>query len=399
MSEHELRYPNIVRAVLETPWAMLESHFHAMIEILSIHVAGDRLSPEELAARTAGRQNRRDATRSGDTALIPIYGAIIPRADAMTAMSGGTPLTRFQSDLAAAVRDPDVANILLDIDSPGGQTGLVQEAAADIRAASKVKPVVASANPLAASAAYWLGTAASEFVATPSARVGSIGVFAAHEDVSKALEMKGISTTLVSAGKYKTETSGLGPLSDEARDYVQSLVDESYQAFTGDVARYRGVSVDTVRGGFAEGRMVSAKNGAKLGMIDTVEPIGATLRRLAAGGSITTPEEPAGDPAPDVVVGQAPGLSFAANLRHTLGVMEELTATAHGFADVRQKGSLTAAKREQLVAAVDALGELDKARSDIVALLEETDPERPRKLDAMVVDAYLAGRALEKGIA
>jgi ClpP class serine protease len=83
----------------------------------------------------------------------------------------------------------------------------IPELAAEIRAARGKKPIVAVANYRAASAAYWLGSQADEFVASPSADVGSIGVFAAHEDVSGMQEKLGVKTTLISA---KQPTQGRG---------------------------------------------------------------------------------------------------------------------------------------------------------------------------------------------
>jgi ClpP class serine protease len=74
---------------------------------------------------------------------------------------------------------------------------------------------------MAASAAYWIATAADEVVVTPSGQVGSIGVFATHEDISKALDMEGIKVSLISAGKYKTEgTPFSAALRRGARQYA-----------------------------------------------------------------------------------------------------------------------------------------------------------------------------------
>jgi len=81
----------------------------------------------------------------------------------------------------------------------------VCELADEIMAARAQKPVVAIANSLAASAAYWIGCAASEFYLTPGGEVGSIGVWQAHQDFSRALDEAGVTTTLISAGKFKVE--------------------------------------------------------------------------------------------------------------------------------------------------------------------------------------------------
>ena len=142
---------------------------------------------------------------------------------------------------------------------------------------------MAVANHLAASAAYWIATAADELVVSPSAEVGSIGVFAAHEDMSAALEKEGVKVSLISEGKYKTEANPYEPLSEEARAAVQSRVSEYYDAFVKAVARNRGVKAADVRGGFGEGRTVGARQAVQLGMADRVATLDETIARLQKG--------------------------------------------------------------------------------------------------------------------
>jgi capsid assembly protease len=282
-----MKYPNIVRAVLETPWAILPEKLAEVRELVSLRADGVVLTAEEIEVRIGDGPAQRDMQMVGSVAVVPLYGVIVPKVDLMTQMSGGTPIDRFRATLAAAVRDPDVSAVVIDVDSPGGQTDLLTEAASDIRAMRGSKPIVAVANTVAASAAYWLATQADELVVTPSGSVGSVGVFAAHEDVSAQQEMDGVKTTLVSAGKYKTELTPFAPLSEEARAYVQQRVDDAYSQFTADVAKGRRVSVESVRVGFGEGRMVSAKQAVKLGMADGVESIQSVIGRLSAAPAKT----------------------------------------------------------------------------------------------------------------
>lgn len=374
----DAKYPNIVRAVLETPWAILPSTLSALVEVLVMRVSGEQLTPEEIEARIGSGPSRRDASRQGSVAVIPIYGVLVPRADMFTQMSGGTSVERLRATLREAVADPDVSQILLNVDSPGGQTDLIQEFAADIRAARQKKPVTAVANTKAASAAYHLASQADELVVTPSGHVGSIGVFAAHDDVSAMQEKLGVKTTLVSAGKYKTEASPYEPLSDEARAHIQELVDEHYATFTADVAKGRKVSVETVRNGFGEGRMLSAKQALKEGMVDRIDTLEATLRRLGSAPPKPSPD-PAPAPEPFTDEAATSGLSFASSVRSALGQVEQLAETARGFADVQQQDYLSPAKREQFAAIADALGEFGTVRDGIVALLEQTDPDKQRR--------------------
>ncbi|MCC7371633.1 MAG: S49 family peptidase, partial [Chloroflexi bacterium] len=144
-----------------------------------------------------------------------------------------------------------------------------------------------------ASAAYWIASSADEIVVTPSGEVGSIGVFTAHEDISAALEAEGVTVTLISAGKYKTEGNPFEPLSEEARGAIQARVDDYYSMFVRAVARGRGVKPADVRGGFGQGRVVGADEAVRLGMADRVGTMAQTVERLAGrrGGAGSRAED------------------------------------------------------------------------------------------------------------
>jgi ClpP class serine protease len=114
----------------------------------------------------------------------------------------------------------------------------------------------------------------------PPARVGSIGVFAAHEDISKALEEEGVKVTLISAGKYKTEGMPYEPLCAEARASMQQMVNTFGDMFINAVARNRGVATSTVKHGFGEGRMVLAQDAVRAGMADGLASLDQTVARL-----------------------------------------------------------------------------------------------------------------------
>jgi signal peptide peptidase SppA len=159
----------------------------------------------------------------------------VQRLSQLDWFEGGTSTQQISAALAEANADDSVAQILLDIDSPGGSVSGVQELAAEISASKK--PVTAYANSLAASAAYWIGSAASSFYMTPGGEVGSIGVWMMHQDWSTALKNEGIDVTLISAGARKVEGNPYQPLGKEAQTFMQSRVNDYYGAFTRDVAR------------------------------------------------------------------------------------------------------------------------------------------------------------------
>ena len=184
--------------------------------------------------------------------------------------------------------------MVLDVDSPGGLVDMVPETAAamrEIRDASD-KPMVAVANPLAASAAYWLASQAHEVVVTPSGEAGSIGVYQIHREGSKMFDRVGIKHTLVSAGKYKGEGNPYEALGDEGLASIQQGVNDFYSMFTADVAKGRGVSQQEVTDGMGEGRTLTAKRAKGAGLVDRVATLNETISRLGSGRAKVARLEP-----------------------------------------------------------------------------------------------------------
>lgn len=244
-----------------------------------------------------------EANAGAGVAIIPIRGVITQRGDGFAGARDGAQASveRISAMLRQAMADPNVGAVIYDMDTPGGVVTGVQELADEMRVARNIKPSLAIANGMSASAGYWLMTAASEVSVIPSGEVGSIGVYTMHMDVSKALAYMGIQVNIVRAGKFKIEANPFEPLSEEARAYIQGRVEEHYANFLGSVAKGRGVSLAKVRGGFGEGRMLGAPGAKAEGMVDRVETFDAALARVlrnpsrvgarAEDGSIIESEE------------------------------------------------------------------------------------------------------------
>ena len=268
----------LLAQIMSTPWSLMPETLNAMAGILRRWQAGEPL-PAATHQRIEADQSLRAARKaantqagSGQIAVLPLYGIITQRGNLVDAISGpGSCSTQqFAAALNDALNDPAVEQILIDIDSPGGSVYGVEELASQILAARGQKPVVAVANSLAASAAYWIGSAASEFYCTPGGEVGSIGVWQAHEDLSNALKYEGIDVTLISAGKFKVEGNPYEPLTAEATAFLQSRVDDYYNAFVAAVAQARNINVDEVINGMGQGRVVGASAALTLNMIDGI---------------------------------------------------------------------------------------------------------------------------------
>jgi signal peptide peptidase SppA len=283
-----MKYERIMFEVFHKPWAILPEKFKVIAELVSLRAAGSRLSEEEIRARlneAAISAGPRSQQSFGAVAVIPIRGVISHRANLMSQFSGGTSVEKLTAQFRQALADSSIKAIVFDVDSPGGGVDGIPELAEEIYKSRGQKKSIAVANSMAGSAAYWLAASAGELVVIPSGQVGSVGVFAAHEDYSKALEAEGVKVSLISAGKFKTDGSPYEPLSDTARADLQSKVDAYYSMFVKNVSRGRHASQDDVRGGFGQGRMVLAAQAVKEGMADRVATMDDVLAQLGANGA------------------------------------------------------------------------------------------------------------------
>ncbi len=226
---------------------------------------------------------------AGAVSVIPVKGVITQHGGWGT---GADQLGRWVDQAAA---DKDVKAIVLDVNSPGGSVFGIEEVSAKIRAARESKPIVAVANGMMASAAYWIASAATRIVATPSADVGSIGVIMVHADWSEAAKAYGVKVTYITSAKHKAEGNMNEPLGDEARAHMQSRVNAYHETFVVDIAKGRGIAKAVVSNGFGEGRTFGSKEAKERGMVDQIATLEQTVGRLLPRMSRSTRNRMRGD--------------------------------------------------------------------------------------------------------
>ena len=255
-------------------WAMHPGYLPHFEEI-DLQITDEKIAElEEAAKRPTSFKNV-----GGNVAVIPIQGPIFNRDTWLSRWLGSSNET-IGGMLDAAVADPSIGAVVFDVDSPGGTVEGTQELTEKIYRSRGAKPIISVVNGWMASAAYHIGSAADEIIASPSSQVGSIGVLMVHAEESKALEMAGIKYTIIKAGEYKVEANPIEPLNDDARDYLQSQVDSIYEDFLKDVGRNRGVKATQVKADYGKGRMLTAKNALAVGMIDRVATMDKVLTAM-----------------------------------------------------------------------------------------------------------------------
>jgi signal peptide peptidase SppA len=272
--------------LLSSPFAMTPAAHAEMIEIYLTHLRGEKIDLAGIEAKLGGPLPGASGGYEliDGVAVVPIDGPLMKKMNLMTKVSGGTSTDILRQNVQSAAEDRAAHSIVLLTDSPGGSVMGIIEAHDAIKAADRVKPVVALTDGVMASAAYWLGSAArAVHVSSETNVVGSIGVIYRHIDRSGADAKAGLKVTDIYAGKYKTALSDAAPLSEEAQADMQAKVDKLYRLFVDAVARNRGVDAQTVLKHMAEGRVFLGSDAINAGLVDGVSTLDALIAGLNAG--------------------------------------------------------------------------------------------------------------------
>lgn len=257
---------------LDRPWAITPRAIRAMVRAID--------HPDFAAAYEAMTAKASPVIRGvsprGSTAVLDIRGPLLPYRSIWTWLLGGTAVEDVSAGLTAALDDPAVKQIVLAINSPGGQIDGINELANKIRAVNAQKPVTAYVAGLGASGAYWLASAAGRIVADETAQLGSIGVLATVVDDSALDEKHGIKRfNIVSSQSPLKRTD---PATDEGRAQLQEMVDALANIFIGAVAKFRGTDAKTVQADFGRGAVLPAGAAVTVGMADALGSLDGILR-------------------------------------------------------------------------------------------------------------------------
>ena len=269
--------------VLYQPWAIAPDRLTEIQAIYAAHLRGESIDIDAVEARIGRQlQNQPQGYQVQDgAALIPLRGVMAPRMNLMSQVSGGTSTELFVRDVKAALSDSAVKSIVLLVDSPGGAVAGTPAAAAAVMSARGVKPIATWSDGTIASAAYWVGSAAERvYMSSVVDTGGSIGVVAAHVDVSQREQALGIKTTEIVAGTFKRIASQHGPLTEPGRQSMQDQVDYLYSLFAGGVANQRGVSVDQVIADMADGRIFVGQQAIDAGLVDGIASLDDVIAEI-----------------------------------------------------------------------------------------------------------------------
>lgn len=226
--------------------------------------------------------NTRSVTVRDGVAIIPVSGPIFRHANLVTEISGATATGSLATDIQAALDNPSVNVLVLDIDSPGGEATGINELAEMIFQARGTKPIKAYVGGQAASASYWIASAADEVIVDDTAQLGSVGVVLS---LRKREDRPGEKSYEIVSSNAPNKRPDLE--TEAGRAQLQTRTDELANVFLDKVARNRSIPRDEVNDRFRQGGIATGALAVEAGMADRLGSLEGLIAELA--GSVSTP--------------------------------------------------------------------------------------------------------------
>lgn len=211
--------------------------------------------------------NTRSVLIRDGTAVIPLHGPITARSDLFSFFLGATSLSDLAKDFQTALDDDQVKAILFDVDSPGGVALGPSEMADAIFKARGKKPIWSYVGRNCSSAAYWIASATEKIIANPSALLGSIGVVTTIP-VQEQPDSEGYKNIEIVSSNAKQKRPD--PRTEEGMAEIKRELNDLEAQFIEAIARYRNVTVNTVKNDFGQGGVLIGKNAVASGMADSL---------------------------------------------------------------------------------------------------------------------------------
>lgn len=220
------------------PWLITSE---ALDNILTI--ASRENDIEALETRLGQRlEHTHEVTTRGNVAIIPVTGPIFRYANLFTRISGATSTEILAQDIQTALDNPRIKSIVLNMDSPGGIASGINELAALVKTGRDKKRIVAYVGGQAASAAYWIASAAHEVVIDDTGLVGSIGaVLTVTVDAEAKDGRKRYNIVSQNAPNKRPDLS-----TEAGREKVGEIINAMGTVFQTKVAENLGVDPDEV---------------------------------------------------------------------------------------------------------------------------------------------------------
>ncbi|GKX95893.1 protease [Campylobacter jejuni] len=187
-----------------------------------------------------------------------------------------------------AKNDSNIKGVLFVIDSPGGAFAPSMELALAIKDLKIKKPVLVYASGTMASGSYLAGVGANKILANPASFIGSIGVIMQGVDLSGLANKLGIKEQTIQAGEFKSAGTFARAWNENERNFLQGLIDQSYDLFTGFVVKERALDLNK-KDQWANARVFLAAKAKELGLIDELSNYENAKKELEKLANVSNP--------------------------------------------------------------------------------------------------------------
>ena len=215
--------------------------------------------------------------------LMDIEGFISEKGSSGVLIEKPSMVAEVREALRKAERDPDVAGVVLRINSPGGTvtaSDIIRHEIMLFKDHKKV-PVYACITGIGASGAYYIATAADEISAHPTAITGSIGVMVMRFNVEGLISKIGVSEKTIKSADKKDIMSPFRTATPEEEKIIQDIINSLNQRFLDMVLARSGAPLKREElEPLADGRIFTAEQAAKTRLIDRVGYLDETLSAM-----------------------------------------------------------------------------------------------------------------------
>jgi signal peptide peptidase SppA len=258
-----MKLTRVIDALENQPWLIVPSAHDGIRRLVQLKLSGGLAQRDGTDICGEAVEVEQMQIREDGIAVIPVGGVLGRKLSSIERGMGAVDYGDIEKEMDEAEANDAVRGIVLVFDSPGGMYGGLPEASDRIM--NCTKPTLAWVPGMACSAAMWMAASCDQIVASPSAILGSIGVYVPWIDQSRAFENAGLKSDPITSGEYKAAGFPGTSLTDSQRDDIQARVDSMAEEFKELMRFMRGVDDE-----YMEGQVFSASDAKLIGLADGI---------------------------------------------------------------------------------------------------------------------------------
>ncbi len=204
-------------------------------------------------------------------ALIDLRGIIGQKSSS----SGQISADEIVRQLDTASHSGNVAAVILQIDSPGGESGAIKNIYNALRELRKKKPVIAVISGMATSGGYYLASACDRIFSYESSAIGFIQAMNLTVPTIRSMEKRDLWITLSDPSR-----NAVRHISEFGSSRIPgTLLNDAHQQMINDISEGRGQSIKQVRQ-WADGSIYSGKKAKAEQLIDDIGGTGEAVEAI-----------------------------------------------------------------------------------------------------------------------